>query len=296
MIIGIANIIPGLSGATLAFILGIYQKLIQVLTRFDTKLIFLLKNRNIKEVKKYISFNFLISILIGIVISFVALAKVLNFLFTHFELYTWSYFFGIIAGSIFYIIKYIDRWTKLESLLFICGLCISLGLLFVEPNLENKNLIFCFICGVIAIVGMLVPGLSGSYLLVLLGNYKLILVTTIKNITNPTLINQENYFYVKLFITFLFGQIIGVLMFSRLIKWLIEKYKNPTFSTLAGFVTGSLIYIWPWQNNLQELQLIYNLSLPTFTKHSDLYSILIIVIGILTIIGIEKLAEKYQNV
>ena len=145
IIIGVANIIPGLSGATLAFILGIYEKLINILTRFDTNFLLLLKNYNFKAAKNHISFNFLISIFIGIVISFIALSKILSFLFIHFETYTWSYFFGIIAASIFYIIRYITKWTKYEYVLFVLGILISLGLLFLEPNIENKNLFFVFL-------------------------------------------------------------------------------------------------------------------------------------------------------
>ena len=140
VIIGIANIIPGLSGATLAFILGIYQKLINILTKFDSKFIILLKNHKFKEGKKYISFNFIIAIFIGIIISFITLSKILSFLFDNFDVYTWTYFFGIITASIFYIVKYITKWTKFEYILFLLGICISLGLLFIEPNIENTNL------------------------------------------------------------------------------------------------------------------------------------------------------------
>ena len=106
---------------------------------------------------------------------------------------------------------------------------------------------------------MLIPGLSGSYLLIILGNYKLLVIDTINKITSFNF-SEQNYLYLKLFFVFLFGQVLGILIFSRLIKWLIKNYKNITFSTLAGFIAGSLVYIWPWKNNIENTKLIYNLS------------------------------------
>ena len=294
--IGIANIIPGLSGATLALIMGIYEKIIDILTKFDYDLILLMKKFEIRKITQHISLNFLLAITLGIIISFIAFSRILDTLFTHFEIQTWAYFFGIIAASIFYIAKQVDKFGIKEVLFFMTGALISVSFTFMEPATENTNLIYVVICGIVGIVGMLIPGLSGSYLLVLLGNYKLILVDSIKHITDPSLIYIENYFYLKVFILNLVGHIIGILLFSRLIKWLIKSFKNITFSTLSGFIFGSLIYIWPWQNTDIEHATINACSFPALTSASDIYAIIIMLMGAGTIIVMEQIATRYKDV
>ncbi len=298
IIIGIANIIPGLSGSTLAVILGVYEKIITSLTKFNFTLIKLILKLDIKSIKKHISFDFILPITIGIIIGFLTLAQILNYLFENAETYTWSYFFGIITASIFYIARYTKKWSKTESLFFLIGFLFSLTIFLIEPNMkENKSLFFVFVCGIIAVTGMLIPGLSGSYLLVLLGNYELLISKTLNKLSNPVnYYDNEIYIYLKLFFVFLAGHIIGILAFSRIIKWLIRNYRNKTFSTLAGFITGSLPLIWPWKNIERVAEKSFNLfqklSFPSFNNITDLYAILIIIIGCATIIIVEKVARK----
>ena len=294
-IIGIANIIPGLSGSTMAIVLGVYEKLINIITKINYPFIKAIVRFDIKFVKNHISLVFLTSILIGIVISFITVAHLLNYLFEHHETYTWSYFFGIIIGSTIYIAKRIATWNRTELFFCIIGLVFALTLLFIEPLAENKNLFYVFFCGIIGIVGMLVPGLSGSYLLVVLGNYKLLLSTTIYHLTNTSLISDDNYMYVKIFITFILGKICGIITFSRLIQWLLKYYKNKTFALLTGFVGGSLIYIWPWKEEVINAKMIYSLTLPTFENSTDIFAIILIFIGIITISLIDYIA-KHKNV
>ena len=299
MIIGVANIIPGISGSTLAVILGIYEKIINIITKFDLKLLKLITQLNIKEVNKHISLNFLISISIGVIISYMLMANILEYLFENFEKFTWSYFFGIISISAWYVSKYVTKWNLIDYLLGLMGFMISLAIFLANPNMEeNQNLVFVFLCGSIGVLGMLIPGLSGSYLLVLLGNYEL-LMSKILIIFNPQ--NIQNYLsgtnvneftnYFKIFIFFLLGHIFSILLFSRSIKWLISNHKNKTFSTLTGFIIGSLLWIWPWKN--AELNL---LTAPKFNNVNDILSILLILIGVITIIIIEHLGRKYKNV
>ena len=302
IVIGAANIIPGLSGSTLALILGLYEKIIIILTKVDFQLFHLIKGLKFKAIQTHISLNFILPIMIGIIISFISLAHLLQYLFNHFETYTWSYFFGIILASVFYVSKYTARWRKIEILYFILGLIISLTLFFLDPNMqENRNLFFVFICGVIGVTGMLIPGLSGSYLLVLLGNYKLLISDTLHYLTQPAYYKTEEfYMYLNLFITFLIGHVCGLLLFSRLIKWLITNYKDQTFAILTGFITGSLLLIWPWKKssviNESSLSLLQQLSYPDFNSINDLYAILIILLGCITIIILEKIANNYKNV
>ena len=302
ILIGIGNIIPGLSGSTIALILGVYEKLIMILAKFDVTLIKLIFQLNFKAVRQHISFFFLSSVTIGIIIGVIALAHVLNYLFHYFETYTWSYFLGIMIASIFYVKNYTTKWKKKESMYFLFGLIISITLFFINPNMEeNKNLLFVFLCGIIGIIGMLIPGLSGSYLLVLLGNYELLISETLHHLTQPMYYNnKETYIYLKLFITFLLGHIFGILLFSRILKWLLKNYKNATFATLTGFITGSLLWIWPWKNqdiiNENSINVFQKLSYPSFNDMADIYAVLLIIIGAITIISLEKLGKKYDNV
>ena len=303
--IGIANIIPGLSGATIALVLGVYQKSINVITKFDTRLIKLIKNLDFIKIKKHISLNFILSISSGIVISFILMSNLLNKLLEEYPSHTWAYFFGIIIASIPYVMKQISTWRIKEIILFIVGLIFSLSFLFLEPYSENQNNLFVFFCGIIGGIGMLVPGLSGSYLLVILGNFKLILVDTIQVLSSSILTLNYNtplfFKHLKIFTIFMIGQFLCVILFSRFIKWIIDYKKNETFSILSGFITGSLIYIWPWQKTLEQFtgdnfRLIDLLSYPRFNNNTDIYLTLIIIIGLMTIVLIEKIANRMKNV
>jgi putative membrane protein len=295
IIIGIANIVPGVSGASLAFILGVYQNIINITTRLDLHLLKLIFTVQFKKIKDYISLQFLSAVSIGIVISFITLARILEYLLNHdhFEILTWSYFFGIIIGSIYYISQFISKWRLQEWLYFILGLIISLSMLFIEPSEENKNLVFIFLCGIIGAIGMITPGLSGSYILELLGNFELLLVDTITHLTS---FNFDNNYLdsIGIFIIFLIGQLVGLILFSRVIKWLIQTYKNITFSLISGFITGSLIHIWPWQKKSNDL-LINNLEIPEITTQ-NIYAGICIFIGIISIVFIERLASKIKDV
>lgn len=296
-LIGIANIIPGLSGATIALILGVYTKSIEVITKFDTSLLKLIKSGELNKAQKHISLSFLTSITLGIIVSFILMSNLLDILLVKYPVYTWSYFFGIILASIPYVAKQTSKWETKESILFLVGLLSSLSLLFIEPSYENQNLVFIFFCGIIGGVGMLIPGLSGSYLLVILGNYKLILVDTIQNISTHLLYVTEaidTFKYWKIFIVFLLGQTLCVILFSRFIKFLITIHKNSTFSILSGIIAGSLVYIWPWQTNNpeEEGQLIDYLSHPSFQDYTDLYAICMILIGVCSIVIMEKWAKQ----
>ena len=294
IIIGIANIVPGISGASLAFILGIYQKIINITTKFDLNLIKLIINRQFKTAKNYISFNFLITISIGIIISFIIFARLLDYLFLEYQHFTWSYFFGIILASIFYIVRFTSSWKLKEWIFFLIGLFSSISILFLEPGQQNKDMLFVFFCGIVGSVGMITPGLSGSYLLILLGNYKLILIDTINQLSTFNF-NQEYFSHLKILIIFLLGQTLGLLLFSRLIKWLINSYKNTTFSLITGFITGSLAYIWPWQSNNPNEILIQRIQIPIFSN-DDLFSIFFILIGIVSIVIVEYTANNTKDV
>lgn len=299
IIIGIANIIPGISGSTLAVILGIYEKIINIITKFDFKLLLLFKKFEFKSIEKHISLKFLISISTGIVISYIFMANLIQYLFANFEKLTWSYFFGIILISSWIVSKYVKKWSIKEIVFLKIGLILSLLIFLINPNIEeNQNLLYVFICGVIGVLGMLIPGLSGSYLLYLMGNYEL-LMSKILLILNPVVIrdyflgiekNQfENYFII--FVVFMIGHIFGILILSRSVKWLLLKHKNITFACLTGFILGSLLWIWPWKSQLSN-----KISLPGLNDISDIYSILLIIAGVITILMIESFGKKFKKI
>ena len=241
ILIGIANVIPGLSGATIALILGIYEKLIHTISSINKKSLKNIYKIKLKKAYQDLSLEFLIPIIIGIVLSAILFAQALEY----FELleknkeFTLSYFFGLILASIPLIIKMIPKWKNKHTLLFLIGSIIAITISII-PGIqnENNNLIFIFFCGVIGIIGMVVPGLSGSYLLLILGNYNLL----VKDSINQFYKDLDSLIYL---VVFLLGMLFGVITLAKVISWLFKKFREETLAIIAGFVLASLIFIWP---------------------------------------------------
>ncbi len=241
ILIGIANIIPGLSGATIALILGIYEKLINSISSINKKLLTDIYQINIKKVYKDLSIDFLLPITIGIVISALLFAQALE----HFDLldenkeFTLSYFFGLILASIPLIIKMISKWKHVHTFYFLIGSVLAI-IIAIIPGIqqENNHLLFIFFCGIIGIIGMIVPGLSGSYLLLILGNYNLL----VKDSINKFHKDLDSLIYL---VVFILGMTFGMITLSKIISWLFKSFREKTLAIIAGFVLGSLIFIWP---------------------------------------------------
>ena len=214
-----------------------------------------------KEFSNYINLPFLAAILLGIVISIFSIAKLFEFLLEEHPAQIWAFFFGLVLASVYYIGKTVSNlnWKNIVTLLI--GTAIALAISFLNPApLENTNYLFIFICGVIGICGMILPGLSGSYILMLMGNYQLLMVTSINSLfdflkaistgdwdvlsTHPEMSNHLIYF-----IIFLFGSVIGIIAFSHFIALIFKRYHDATLALLTGFVFGSLSIIWPWKKN-----------------------------------------------
>lgn len=308
---GAANVIPGVSGGTLALITGIYKKLILSLKSFDGLALKLLFKGKLAELITHINGVFLLALLLGVGASIFSIAKLFDYLLVEHPIEIWSFFFGLILASVYYVGLTVDKWTNATKLFFVLGTAIALTLATLNPApTANENYIFVFICGIIGISGMLLPGLSGSYILMLMGNYKLLMVdsinalsTSLKMLLSGNLSFLQNHEMTKnliLFSLFLFGSIFGLLSFSRVIAWIFERYKNATISLLTGFVFGSLAIIWPWKNEIKHDSLVdrhgeaiivaYERYMPVLNI-DNLIPFGCIGMGILCIWGIERMAE-----
>ena len=280
---GIANVIPGVSWGTVALITGIYQELLKSLKSFDKQAFSLLLTLNFKEFGIYTNLSFLAYVFGGSLISLFSIASLFKFLFKNYPLEIWSLFFGLILASIIFIGQRIKTWNFQSYLAIIIGTLVALSLTFITPSAENNNLFYVFLCGIIGISGMILPGLSGSYILILMGNYELLMVRSVSE------------FDIPLLLTFLFGSIFGLLVLSNFLHWLINKYYSVTLAGLTGFIIGSLSIIWPWKVvsesiiiNGKEKVLSYDLFFPNQLDTHNIVSIIMMIIGFFIVYLIEK--------
>lgn len=287
---GAADVVPGVSGGTIAFISGIYEELLSAISNVNIDLLKTLKTAGIKAAWKQLNGSFLGALFLGVFVSIVSLAKVIKHLLESQPILLWSFFFGLVLASIIYIAKQITDWNFKAFLLLITGAGLAYFITTLNPLVsENSSSLFLFLAGAIAICAMILPGISGSFILVLLGAYQPVLAA----------VNNRDF---KTISVFLIGAIVGLLTFSRVLKWLFKNYKNLTLTVLTGFIIGSLNKIWPWKETLtwrinsKGIQVPFNQqSVSPFSFNEDaqlLPAILFVVVGFLLILGMEKLAAK----
>jgi putative membrane protein len=287
---GAADVVPGVSGGTIAFISGIYEELLSAISNVNIDLLKTLKTAGIKAAWKQLNGSFLGALFLGVFVSIVSLAKVIKHLLESQPILLWSFFFGLVLASIIYIAKQITDWNFKAFLLLIAGAGLAYFITTLNPLVsENSSSLFIFLAGAIAICAMILPGISGSFILVLLGAYQPVLAA----------VNNRDF---KTISVFLIGAIVGLLTFSRVLKWLFKNYKNLTLAVLTGFIIGSLNKIWPWKETLtwrinsKGIQVPFNQqSVSPFSFNEDaqlLPAILFVVVGFLLILGMEKLAAK----
>ena len=234
MAMGAADVVPGVSGGTIAFITGIYEELINSIKSINAKAIKLIFTGKIAEFWKTINGNFLLCVFIGIGISVFSLAKGLEYLLNNYPILVWSFFFGLIVASAIYVARTIKNWNVVTAISGIMGIIVAYFITVITPAEANTTYWFILVSGAIAICAMILPGISGSFILVLLGMYKFIL---------EAVGNLE----IAVILTFLVGAAIGIIAFSNVLSWLLKKYHNPTIAVLAGFMVGSLNKVWPWK-------------------------------------------------
>lgn len=254
---GTANKIPGVSGGIIALVFGFYEKLIQSFQKLNFIALNHLLNLKFKSFWSYINGSFLSLIFGGVIISYFSVSLLLDYLFKLNETIVIACFFGMILASLFLIIKKIEKWEKNVFFFSLIGFTIGLSLCFARPMAENDNLFFIFFCGIVSVSGMAIPGLSGSFLLLILGNYNLLLVDAVNKlyyvISEIIFLNFSPFSepYTKRFLVILFffslGSLIGLVIFSNFLKLVLDKFPKQTISTIIGFISGTLMLIYPWK-------------------------------------------------
>ena len=294
MAMGAADVVPGVSGGTIAFISGIYEELLTSISSINFSTLKLLKSKGIKAAWEAINGNFLLALVIGIFISIVSLAQLISWLLEHKPILVWSFFFGLVLASVLYIGRQITKWNNIAVISLVLGAVIAYYITTLEPLISgNSSPFFLFLAGAIAICAMILPGISGAFILVLLGAYKPVLEA----------IDNKDF---KLLAILAVGAVVGLLSFSKILKWLFNNYKNYTLAVLTGFIVGSLNKIWPWKETLtwrvnsHGLKVPFNeQSISPFSFEGDsqlLLAIVLAIVGFALIILLEKLANKLDTV
>ncbi|GGZ91071.1 DUF368 domain-containing protein [Algibacter mikhailovii] len=260
---GAANKVPGVSGGVVAFVAGFYEEFIYSLKKVNKKAFALLINGRFKSFYHYINGRFLSLLFSGTVISYFSISKVLDYLIKHFELYVWSVFFGMIIGSIYYIYREFNDWNYKTYIALVIGILLGLSISFLSPAKENDNLWFVFFCGIISVSGMTLPGFSGSFILILLGNYVLLLVDSVNALYDTIrdiftldfsfIHNTKRIKTLKILAVFTLGSLTGLVSLSHLLSFILSRYKSITLSAIIGFIIGSLGVVWPWKSTIYKL-------------------------------------------
>ena len=297
---GAANVIPGVSGGTIALITGIFERLVDCLKSFNITALKLLFKGRIKDFIKHTDIVFLIFVLLGAAVSILSLAKLLTFLFENYPIFIWSYFFGLIIASVWFVGKTIDKWNVSVIIWFLVGTAIAVVITILKPATENDSFLYLFVSGIVAICSMILPGLSGSFILVLMGEYELVLRA----------VDEMN---IALLIPVALGAIFGLLAFAHLLSWLYKKYKNQTIAVLTGFILGSLSILWPWKYSFDKNtvqipidkfgKFISNIDTEVFSYKKYLpaidsvfiIAVLLAIVGFFTIWILEKTADKKEE-
>ena len=274
---GAADAVPGISGGTIALLLGIYEELITTIGNINLSL-FKELNNGFYSFWKKLNGSFLLSLIIGIGVSLITFIKLTAYLFDKYPILIWSFFLGLVLATIFVIFKLVKSWDYINLIFVITSTFISfyIGSINITADIA-VNLAYIFTCGIIAASAMIIPGISGALILVILGLYS-------------TIINAVNNLEYDKIVTFALGAIIGLLSFSKIIKWMFDKNSSLTYSILLGFVIGSLSEVWPWKSELGE-----NILPSSYIGENYLfYSIILISIGFLLIFLVEKI-QKSNN-
>ena len=317
---GAANKVPGVSGGIVAFVAGFYEELIYSLQKFNRKALILLFNGRFKSLYQYINGGFLILIFAGSTFSYFSISRVLDYFLENFETFVWSLFFGMILGSIYYIAKDFKDWTRQNIIAIIFGIIIGISISLMNPAKENDNLWFVFFCGIIGVSGMTLPGLSGSFILILLGNYVLLLVDSVNELFNTIkdiflwnfeFINDPvRIRYLKIVASFTFGSIFGLVITSHVIGYLLKRWHQIVTALIIGFIAGSLGTVWPWKKKIYKIEdgnvmldrygdkilENYQRYFPNLSESATWIAIGFIILGILILLILEYYGNKNKAI
>lgn len=302
---GMAEVVPGVSGGTIAFITGIYERLINVIKVLGPGLITAAKDDGINGLWKALDGKFLVSLLSGMLVGLVIGVFLISHLLETYPLLVWSYFFGLIVVSALFVARQIGDWNGQIIFVMTLGAAIAYYITVAVPASGNPALWYVFVCGAIAVSALLLPGISGSFILLLLGMYTYI-IPTVKSAISTFAMND-----LIVLVVFGAGMLVGMMAFSRVISWAFANYRDVTLAALTGFLIGSLNKIWPWQEVLStatkssgETVVVMSQSVSPFTfsglEDNFMYGndpqvigcILLMIAGFLTVFVAEKLGSK----
>jgi putative membrane protein len=282
---GASDVVPGVSGGTMAFILGIYEELIEAIKSFDLKSLRLLLALQFRQLADHISWKFLLAVGIGIFTAIFTLAQILSRLLQNSPIHIWSFFFGLIFASVFTVGRRVQIWRPSTWLCLVGGTIGSYFLVGLVPVSTPDAPWFLILCGAVAICAMVLPGISGSFVLLLLGKYQYVLEA----------VNQKDIFVLGLVAT---GACAGIIAFSRLLGWLLEKYHDLMVAVLTGLMLGSLRKVWPWKETLESVADIHGRVVPLVQANilprsgEFVIPLFLMVGGLIVVILLDRLGDR----
>jgi putative membrane protein len=319
---GLANKVPGVSGGMVSFVFGFYEELIYSFRKINYKAFLLLYNRRFKSFYYYVNGTFLLLVMGGSVFSYFSVSLLLDYFLRYYELYVWSAFFGMIIGSIYYISKDFNDWSRSNIISMIIGIAIGIAISFMSPAKENDNLWFVFFCGIVGVIGMTLPGLSGSFILILMGNYVLLLVDSVTMLYKTIIDVFTGDFsfmdsvsrirYLKIITVFTLGSGFGLVVISHILGFVLKRWHQIVTSLIIGFIAGSLGIVWPWKMEVYKIvngKILFDINgdkvienykryMPDFSQQETWIAIFFIVIGAGLVLLIDKFGserKEYKN-
>ena len=286
---GASDVVPGVSGGTMAFILGIYEELIDAIKSFDLKSLQFFVTMKFRPLLDRISWQFLLAVGIGILAAIFSLSKLLSWLLQNRPVFIWSFFLGLILASVLSVSRRVEAWRVLTWLCLVGGTLGSYFLVGLVPVATPNDYWFLFLCGAVAICAMILPGISGSYILVLLGKYQYVLDA----------VNHRDFLVLGLVAA---GACVGIIAFSRILGWLLKNYHDLMVATLTGLMIGSLRKVWPWKETLesvvdshgQMVPLVQSNILPGQWNGEVLAALSLMVAGLLVVLFLDRLGNRVK--
>ena len=316
ILMGSANKVPGVSGGTVAFVAGFYEEFIFSLQRINKKAFRLLMAGRVRKFYRYTNMGFLLCILGGTVTSFFSVSLLIDFLMDHYSIQIWAVFFGMVLGSLFFLVKKYDSWRAGTVKMMLIGLFIGISVsMFDYKTASDDNMAVIFLCGFLSVCGMTLPGLSGSFLLMIIGNYKLLMVDSVNAVFHTAqkllandlspLYDMEQMHLVKVCGVFTAGTLIGVVIFSHILGYLLKHWRANVTAMIIGFIAGSLSIMWPWKNNIyvmtetagvrHETLIGFEHYLPPLYSMTTWAAVALIIFGMILIIKVEAYGARLKE-
>lgn len=301
MAIGAADVVPGVSGGTIAFISGIYEELIHSISSINLKALKILRKEGIKPFWKHINGTFFVALLLGIAISVLTLANLVTYFLNEHPVMVWSFFFGLVLASVYIIIRTIDKWSVFSVISLMVGTAGAAYIATLHVTASGGDLWYIFVSGAIAICAMILPGISGAFILVLMGSYGIVMQG----------LKELDLLLISVFAS---GCLVGILSFSHLLKYLFANFKNLLLAFLTGTLIGSLLKVWPWKNNFGDAPVVVhsdgreewmqvnvwpkdylNIVDGANSSANIFYAVLLMIAGFMVIYTLEKVGTYIKN-